>query len=281
MASVFLLRLPAARIKPPSEHLNSRRLAPQSGRNQLLQIPLSRREIRWKARFGDHLDYVVSVGKEAANAARVSSLCRHDRANVLVAFWSAVCRDRRGLLAECIGIRDGPDADARPARPFQPPASHRRAWPRLSILSRGVENSPVAGLPPTHTCMTCHSQLYTKARCWRRFAKALRQRSDPLEQSQPVAGLRVFRSFNPHRKRRRLHHLSRRCRHHAADAAGGAADHGLVSRLSSQSGAEPAARHGRFRSELESLRPIGQRECQLVHTTIDNKHLTDCSVCHR
>src|SRR5215475_13188813 len=26
-----------------------------------------------------------------------------------------------------------------------------------------VETSPVAGIPPTHTCMTCHSQLYTQA----------------------------------------------------------------------------------------------------------------------
>src|ERR1700761_718547 len=26
----------------------------------------------------------------------------------------------------------------------------------------GVESSPVAGVPPTHTCMTCHSQLYTQ-----------------------------------------------------------------------------------------------------------------------
>lgn len=26
-----------------------------------------------------------------------------------------------------------------------------------------VENGPVAGLPPTHTCMTCHSQLWTGA----------------------------------------------------------------------------------------------------------------------
>jgi len=27
----------------------------------------------------------------------------------------------------------------------------------------GVERSAIAGVPPTHTCMTCHSQLYTNA----------------------------------------------------------------------------------------------------------------------
>ena len=26
----------------------------------------------------------------------------------------------------------------------------------------GVETSPIAGIPTTHTCMTCHSQLYTQ-----------------------------------------------------------------------------------------------------------------------
>ena len=48
----------------------------------------------------------------------------------------------------------------------------------------GVENSPVAGLPPTQTCMTCHSQLYTQTAMLAPVRESLAQRhSDPLEQS--------------------------------------------------------------------------------------------------
>ena len=46
------------------------------------------------------------------------------------------------------------------------PFSHQHHVGGLGLDCRychaGVENSPVAGVPPTHTCMTCHSQLYTQ-----------------------------------------------------------------------------------------------------------------------
>ena len=46
------------------------------------------------------------------------------------------------------------------------PFSHQHHVGGLGLDCRychaGVETSPVAGLPPTHTCMTCHSQLYTQ-----------------------------------------------------------------------------------------------------------------------
>jgi hypothetical protein len=47
------------------------------------------------------------------------------------------------------------------------PFSHEHHISGLGLDCRychsGVERSAVAGVPPTHTCMTCHSQLYTQA----------------------------------------------------------------------------------------------------------------------
>jgi hypothetical protein len=53
-------------------------------------------------------------------------------------------------------------------RPPQPvPFSHRHHAGELGIDCRychsGVEAAPQAGLPPTETCMTCHSQIWTNA----------------------------------------------------------------------------------------------------------------------
>ena len=58
-------------------------------------------------------------------------------------------------------------ATGRTRTPDQPvPFSHQHHVGGLGLDCRychaGVENSPVAGVPPTHTCMTCHSQLYTQ-----------------------------------------------------------------------------------------------------------------------
>ena len=48
------------------------------------------------------------------------------------------------------------------------PFSHEHHVSGLGIDCRychsGVEQSTVAGVPPTHTCMTCHTQLYTQAK---------------------------------------------------------------------------------------------------------------------
>src|SRR4051812_30377336 len=47
------------------------------------------------------------------------------------------------------------------------PFSHEHHAGELGIDCRychsGVETSPVAGVPPTTTCMTCHSQIWTQA----------------------------------------------------------------------------------------------------------------------
>jgi class III cytochrome C family protein len=55
--------------------------------------------------------------------------------------------------------------DSRPAQPV--PFSHKHHASELGIDCRychsGAETGPQAGLPPTTTCMTCHSQIWTNA----------------------------------------------------------------------------------------------------------------------
>ncbi len=55
--------------------------------------------------------------------------------------------------------------DIRPKQPVQ--FSHRHHAGELGIDCRychsSVESGPQAGLPPTETCMTCHSQIWTDA----------------------------------------------------------------------------------------------------------------------
>jgi hypothetical protein len=55
--------------------------------------------------------------------------------------------------------------DFQPSQPI--PFSHRHHAGELGVDCRychtGVETGPQAGLPPTETCMTCHSQIWTNA----------------------------------------------------------------------------------------------------------------------
>ena len=77
-------------------------------------------------------------------------------------------------------------ADFRPAQPV--PFSHRHHAGDLGIDCRychsSVENGPHAGLPPTSTCMTCHSQIWTNAS----MLAPVRQ---SLAENKPIAWTRV------------------------------------------------------------------------------------------
>ena len=68
------------------------------------------------------------------------------------------------------------------------PFSHRHHACELGIDCRychsGVERSPRAGLPPTETCMTCHSQIWTNAS----MLEPVRQ---SLAQGKPIQWTRV------------------------------------------------------------------------------------------
>ena len=62
------------------------------------------------------------------------------------------------------------------AREQPVPFSHKHHAGELGIDCRychtSVEKSSFAGLPPTQTCMTCHSRIWTNARCSSRCARA-------------------------------------------------------------------------------------------------------------
>lgn len=73
-----------------------------------------------------------------------------------------------GGLVGLIGFAHSAYETSTDVRPHQPvPFSHKHHAGELGIDCRychtGAETSPQAGLPPTATCMTCHSQIWTNA----------------------------------------------------------------------------------------------------------------------
>jgi hypothetical protein len=65
-------------------------------------------------------------------------------------------------------------------RPDQPvPFSHKHHVQGLGLQCQychvTVEKSSYAGIPPTKTCMNCHAQIWTNARCWSRCGTAGRR----------------------------------------------------------------------------------------------------------
>lgn len=73
-----------------------------------------------------------------------------------------------GTLVGAIGIAHSAYVTSTDRVPHQPvPFSHRHHVGELGIDCRychaDVEKGPKAGLPPTATCMTCHSQIWTNA----------------------------------------------------------------------------------------------------------------------
>ena len=61
------------------------------------------------------------------------------------------------------------------------PFSHEHHVNGLGVDCRychsAVEKSAMAGIPPTHTCMTCHSELYTQAEMLAPVRKSLADRT--------------------------------------------------------------------------------------------------------
>src|ERR687885_2980938 len=66
-------------------------------------------------------------------------------------------------------------------RPQPVPFSHQHHVGGLGIDCRychtSVENSSSAGFPPTHTCMTCHSQIWTGAPMLEPVRRSLAERT--------------------------------------------------------------------------------------------------------
>jgi len=146
-----------------------------------------------------------------------------------------------------------------------------------------VENSPFAGLPPTTTCMTCHSQLFTNA-------PMLAPVRASLAQHKPIHWQRVHRLpayvyFD--------HSI------HIAKGVGCTTCHGQVETMPLMRQEAPLTMGWCLdchRNPAPNLRPqsqifsttwtapadqLEQGRKLLAQYHIDTEHLTDCSRCHR
>jgi hypothetical protein len=79
------------------------------------------------------------------------------------------------------------------------PFSHLHHVRQLGLDCRychtSVEKSEFAGIPPTETCMTCHSQIWTEAPNLEPVrASWQNEESDPLEQSPQSEWVCLFQS---------------------------------------------------------------------------------------
>ncbi len=172
--------------------------------------------------------------------------------------------------------------------PEQPvPFSHEHHVGGLGIDCRychtAVEGAANAGFPPTHTCMTCHSQIWTGAPMLAPVRESLA--NDTSIRWQRVAALPDFVYFD--------HHI------HIAKGVGCVSCHGRVDKMPLLARAEPfqmrwcldchrdPAPQLRPRERLFDMewvpagdgRATGERLMAANH--VNTAHLTDCYTCHR
>ena len=147
----------------------------------------------------------------------------------------------------------------------------------------GVETSPVAGVPPTSTCMTCHSQLWTEA-------DMLKPVRESLASGAPIRWNRVHDLpdyvFFDHSV-------------HVANGVGCSSCHGDVSTMPLMRKDQPMtmawclnchrdpAPHLRPQAAIfdPQWRPGPRHRAEgralMNRYGIHPSHLTDCSICHR
>ncbi len=192
------------------------------------------------------------------------------------------------LVALAYGIAGSPMVTGRKVVITQPvPFSHEHHVAQLGLDCRychtGVEKAWYAGLPPTETCMTCHSQLWTNA-------ALLAPVRESFASDDPIRWQRVHRIpdyvyFD--------HSI------HVAKGVGCTTCHGSVGAMPLMYQSAPLtmgwcldchrdpAKNLRPRSEVFSTDwqpPPDQEERGhklLLDYGIKVDHLTDCSVCHR
>jgi Cytochrome c7 and related cytochrome c len=166
------------------------------------------------------------------------------------------------------------------------PFSHKHHVAGLGIDCRfchtSVEVSSTAGLPPTYTCMTCHSQVWTGA-------ALLAPVRDSLANNKPIAWNRVndlpdYVYFN--------HSI------HIAKGVGCASCHGEVDRMALTYKAKtltmqfcldchrnPAPnlrpRNEIYNMEWRRTKDTPSPDALLAGYHIGGRNLTDCSICHR
>ncbi len=125
------------------------------------------------------------------------------------------------------------------ARDQPVPFSHKHHAGELGIDCRychtSVEQSSFAGIPATHVCMSCHSQIWVKS---------------PMLEPVRASYARLLRPPHPREQGHRLHDLPRPDRRDADHLAGQHALHAVVHRLSQASRAIRQAARRRFQTAL-------------------------------
>ena len=120
-----------------------------------------------------------------------------------------------------------------------------------------VEDSSFAGIPPTKTCMNCHSQIFSTSPYLEPVRAELPHRSsDRLDARARPPRFRLLQPQHPREQGRRLHDLPRPGRSDAADVAGAVAADGVVPRLPSQPRALRPAARSRLPGGLRAARRI-------------------------
>ena len=193
-----------------------------------------------------------------------------------------------GLAGLLMALQYTPYVTAQGLTPAQPvPFSHAHHVGGLGLDCRnchtGVEQSRHAGLPPTETCMTCHSQIWTNAEMLAPVRRSFAE-NQPIRW-QRVNALPDYVYFD--------HSI------HVAKGVGCTTCHGPVDTMPLMRQAAPLTMGWCLechRNPAPSLRPEGEifstgwtppadqavRGRELIeHYLIRTEHLTDCTVCHR
>ena len=167
------------------------------------------------------------------------------------------------------------------------PFSHQHHVAGLGIDCRfchvTVETAGDAGLPPTYTCMTCHSQIWTNAGVARAGAgKPCQQHADHLASRDRSARLCLLQPQDPHRQGRWLRKLPWHHAGHGADAESPHHDDGLSAWIAIAIPDRTCGRRRRSSTPTGTARPTRLRRLPWCSNTMSaSRNLTDCSICHR
>ena len=209
----------------------------------------------------------------------------YSRLSILAVVGIAAIAGRRRRHAPPVRIQHEPGRVRRAAHPVQPRTSRRRRGVRLPLLPYHVEESAFANIPPTKTCMNCHSQIWTNAPILEPVRASFRD-NKPLHWTR-VHDLPDFVYFNHSihvskgvgcatchgRGRPDAAHVSagERCRCRGASIATG-----IPAKL------RPAARSGlQHGVGAAGRRSRPRRTAGARNTRSRARQLTSCSTCHR
>ena len=143
------------------------------------------------------------------------------------------------------------------------PFSHAHHVGGLGIDCRychtSVETSSFANIPPTKTCMNCHSQIWSTSPTLEPVRASFRDGPiDPVDPRPRSARFRLFQSQHPRQQGRRLRDLPRARGPDAADLAGELAADGVVPGLPPPSGEIRAAARIHHQDGLSAGRRPGR-----------------------